>query len=42
MRPIKLLDGSARSIEVSFDNVEVPAENLIGEETKGWNYAKHR
>src|SRR6185295_15238203 len=24
-----------------FDNVEVPAENLIGEENKGWTYAKH-
>jgi alkylation response protein AidB-like acyl-CoA dehydrogenase len=27
--------------EVFFDNVEVPAENLIGEENKGWTYAKH-
>src|SRR4030095_7074784 len=27
--------------KVSFDNVEVPAENLIGEENKGWTYAKH-
>jgi alkylation response protein AidB-like acyl-CoA dehydrogenase len=27
--------------EVWFDNVEVPAENLIGEENKGWTYAKH-
>jgi alkylation response protein AidB-like acyl-CoA dehydrogenase len=26
---------------VFFDNVEVPAENLIGEENKGWNYAKY-
>jgi alkylation response protein AidB-like acyl-CoA dehydrogenase len=26
---------------VFFDNVEVPAENLIGEENKGWTYAKH-
>ena len=24
-----------------FDNVEVPANNLIGEENKGWTYAKH-
>ena len=27
--------------ELFFDNVEVPAENLIGEENKGWTYAKH-
>ena len=39
--PIILLDGSAEVNEVFFDNVEVPAENLIGEENKGWNYAKH-
>jgi alkylation response protein AidB-like acyl-CoA dehydrogenase len=41
VRPIVLLDGSAEVNEVFFDNVEVPAENLIGEENKGWNYAKH-
>jgi alkylation response protein AidB-like acyl-CoA dehydrogenase len=41
VRPIKLLDGEAEVNEVWFDNVEVPAENLIGEENKGWNYAKH-
>ena len=41
MRPIILLDGSAEVNEVFFDNVEVPAENLVGEENKGWHYAKH-
>ena len=41
VRPIKLLDGSVEVNEVWFDNVEVPAENLIGEENKGWTYAKH-
>ncbi|BEP34252.1 acyl-CoA dehydrogenase family protein [Variovorax sp. V59] len=41
VRPIKLLDGSHEVNEVFFDNVEVPAENLIGEENKGWTYAKH-
>jgi alkylation response protein AidB-like acyl-CoA dehydrogenase len=41
VRPIVLLDGEAEVNEVWFDNVEVPAENLIGEENKGWNYAKH-
>jgi alkylation response protein AidB-like acyl-CoA dehydrogenase len=41
VRPIVLLDGEAEVNEVFFDNVEVPVENLIGEENKGWNYAKH-
>ena len=41
VRPIKLLDGEAEVNEVWFDNVEVPAGNLIGEENKGWTYAKH-
>ena len=41
VRPIVLLDGSVEVNEVFFDNVEVPAENLIGEENKGWTYAKH-
>jgi alkylation response protein AidB-like acyl-CoA dehydrogenase len=27
--------------EVWFDNVEVPADQLIGEENKGWTYAKY-
>ena len=39
VRPIKLLDGECEVNEVFFDNVEVPAENLIGEENKGWTYA---
>jgi alkylation response protein AidB-like acyl-CoA dehydrogenase len=41
VRPIVLLDGEPEVNEVWFDNVEVPAENLIGEENKGWTYAKH-
>ena len=41
VRPIILLDGSAEVNEVFFDNVQVPAENLIGEENKGWSYAKY-
>ena len=35
VRPIVLLDGSVEVNEVFFDNVEVPVENLIGEENKG-------
>jgi len=41
VRPIVLMDGGAEVNEVFFDNVEVPAENLVGEENKGWTYAKH-
>jgi alkylation response protein AidB-like acyl-CoA dehydrogenase len=41
VRPIVLMDGTAEVNEVFFDNVEVPANNLIGEENKGWNYAKY-
>ena len=41
VRPIKLLDGEPEVNDVFFDNVEVPVENLIGEENKGWTYAKH-
>ncbi len=41
VRPIIMLDGTPEVNEVFFDNVVVPAENLIGEENKGWTYAKH-
>ena len=41
VRPIKLLDGECEVNEVWFDNVQVPLDNLIGEENKGWTYAKH-
>ncbi|MES3003040.1 MAG: acyl-CoA dehydrogenase family protein [Pseudomonadota bacterium] len=41
VRPIIMLDGEHEVNEVFFDNVEVPAGNLIGEENKGWTYAKH-
>jgi alkylation response protein AidB-like acyl-CoA dehydrogenase len=40
VRPIILLDGAHEVNEVWFDNVEVPADNLVGEENKGWTYAK--
>jgi alkylation response protein AidB-like acyl-CoA dehydrogenase len=36
-----MLDGGHEVNEVWFDNVEVPADQLIGEENKGWTYAKH-
>ncbi|MBN8510928.1 MAG: acyl-CoA dehydrogenase family protein [Burkholderiales bacterium] len=41
VRPIITMDGEHEVNEVFFDNVEVPADNLIGEENKGWTYAKY-
>ena len=41
VRPIILLDGSPEVNEVFFNDVKVPAENLVGEENKGWTYAKY-
>jgi pimeloyl-CoA dehydrogenase large subunit len=40
VRPIITIDGGREVNEVFFDNVEVPAENLVGQENKGWDYAK--
>ncbi len=40
LSPIVLLDGEPEVNEVHFEDVRVPAENLIGEENKGWTYAK--
>ena len=40
IRPIYLMDGTNEVNEVWFDNVKVPAENLIGTENQGWTYAK--
>jgi len=41
VRPIETIDGEHDANEVFFDNVRVPIENRIGEENKGWDYAKH-
>jgi len=40
VRPITMVDGTQEVNEVWFENVKVPAENLIGEINKGWTYAK--
>jgi len=40
VRPIITLDETHEVNEVFFDNVKVPVANLIGEENKGWTYAK--
>ncbi len=38
--PIITIDGGREVNSVFFDDVKVPAENLVGEENKGWTYAK--
>jgi alkylation response protein AidB-like acyl-CoA dehydrogenase len=40
VRPIKLIDGGHEVNETWLTDVRVPVENLIGEENKGWTYAK--
>ncbi|MCZ6829556.1 MAG: acyl-CoA dehydrogenase family protein [Gammaproteobacteria bacterium] len=40
VNPIIGLDGGHSLNEVQFNEVRVPAENLIGEQDKGWTYAK--
>ncbi|MDF3342084.1 acyl-CoA dehydrogenase family protein [Mycolicibacterium septicum] len=40
LRPIKLIDGSYEVNEVFFEDVRVPADQLVGEENQGWTYAK--
>jgi alkylation response protein AidB-like acyl-CoA dehydrogenase len=40
VRPLVLMDGGHEVNEVFFDNVEVPVENLVHEEGKGWTVAK--
>lgn len=40
VRPIISIDGRHSLNEVFFDNVRVPAENLVGQENRGWDYAK--
>ena len=40
VRPIALLDGGHEVNEIWFENVRVPVQNRIGDENKGWTYAK--
>jgi pimeloyl-CoA dehydrogenase large subunit len=40
VRPIQTIDGGREVNEVWFDEVVVPAENLVGQVNKGWDYAK--
>ncbi len=40
VRPIQTIDGGHEVNEVFFDDVRVPLDALVGEENKGWSYAK--
>jgi alkylation response protein AidB-like acyl-CoA dehydrogenase len=40
VRPLITLDLGHHLNEVFFEDVRVPVENLVGEENKGWDYAK--
>jgi alkylation response protein AidB-like acyl-CoA dehydrogenase len=41
VRPLILMDGAHHVNEVFFDDVRVPAENLVHKEGKGWTVAKY-
>jgi alkylation response protein AidB-like acyl-CoA dehydrogenase len=41
LRPVVLLDGMERVAQCTFEDVEVPTENLIGPEGQGWGIAKY-
>jgi len=40
-RPIRLISGSSPFCETFFDEVEVPAQNVIGSINRGWDVAKY-
>ncbi|MFT5611506.1 MAG: alkylation response protein AidB-like acyl-CoA dehydrogenase [Polaribacter sp.] len=40
VNPIPTIDGKHTLNEVVFENVRVPAQNMIGGENQGWTYAK--
>ena len=41
VRPIITLDGDHEVNEIFFTDVRVPAANLVGEQDRGWTYAKY-
>lgn len=41
VRPVAVLDGEPDVNDVFFEDVKVPVENRIGEENRGWTYAKY-
>lgn len=40
IRPIRFMNGSTFHVQMFFDEVRVPAENLVGPEHAGWSVAK--
>lgn len=40
IRPIFLIDGTHRVNEVTLQDVQVPMEDMVGEQGKGWIYAR--
>jgi alkylation response protein AidB-like acyl-CoA dehydrogenase len=40
VRPIQTIDGGHEVNEVFFDDVRAPLDALVGQENKGWDYAK--
>jgi alkylation response protein AidB-like acyl-CoA dehydrogenase len=40
VRPIRMLEGGVEINDIFFDDVKVPVANRIGDENKGWTYAK--
>lgn len=40
VRPIVTIDGNHETNEMFLENVRIPVANRIGEENKGWDYAK--
>ncbi|SDC46514.1 Acyl-CoA dehydrogenase [Variovorax sp. CF079] len=41
VRPIVTIDGHHETNEMFLDNVRIPVANRVGEENKGWDYAKY-
>jgi alkylation response protein AidB-like acyl-CoA dehydrogenase len=41
VRPLRTIDNGADLNEMLFDNVRVPASNIVGEINNGWSYAKY-
>ncbi len=41
IEPIRTIDGGQELYQCFLDDVRVPVANLVGEDGKGWNYAKY-
>ena len=41
VRPIRTIDGSTEINDVFLEDVRVPVSNRVGEENRGWTYAKY-